>query len=111
MLEAFTEMQSQRISPDSYTYPAIWAACAQLLDMESDLPVINRVFELTAKSGMIDKLLFNNLLRYLPAKYLQKKIGTEADVKDLTVKDLPKEWTSNIKLGRNRSFKHNKRKV
>ncbi|EJK76927.1 hypothetical protein THAOC_01276 [Thalassiosira oceanica] len=110
VLEALTEMQSERISPDSYTYPAIWAACAQLLDMESDLAVINRVFELTAKSGMVDRLLFNNLRRYLPAKYLARKIGTEADVKGLTVKDLPKEWTSNVNLGRNRSFKHSKRK-
>mmetsp|Transcript_8857 Transcript_8857/g.18945 ORF Transcript_8857/g.18945 Transcript_8857/m.18945 type:complete len:101 (-) Transcript_8857:95-397(-) len=85
---------------DSYTWPAVWKLCENLLDAEKDISWINRVFEYTVKSGAINELLFNNIRRFLPKEYLKKKIKTEKDVYDLTVHDLPSEWTRNVTLGK-----------
>jgi hypothetical protein len=65
---------------------------------------INRVFDLTVRSGLVNELLLNNMRRFLPAQYLQKKLEkklkTNVDVRKLTVHQLPPEWTCNVKLGR-----------
>lgn len=102
VLNALLELQEhEHLRPDLYTWPAVWNACQFLLDLKKDMAWINRVFELTIRSGYVNEYLFNNLRRYLPPLYLQKKIKTEKDIAELTVHDLPREWTCNVKLSRN----------
>ena len=101
VLNALIELQDiNHLNADAYTWPAVWKACENLLDVNRDLNWINRIFELTIKSGYVNELLFNNLRRFLPPQYLQKKLSTDKDVRQLTVHDLPREWTRNVKLGR-----------
>mmetsp|Transcript_5755 Transcript_5755/g.11520 ORF Transcript_5755/g.11520 Transcript_5755/m.11520 type:complete len:1102 (+) Transcript_5755:87-3392(+) len=100
-IKALLELQKKsNMHADSYTWPAVWKLCENLLDAEKDISWINRVFEYTVKSGAINELLFNNIRRFLPKEYLKKKIKTEKDVYDLTVHDLPSEWTRNVTLGK-----------
>ena len=94
---------------DAYTWPAVWKACESLLDVKRDLAWINRIFELTIKSGHVNKLLFNNMRRFLPQQYLQKKLKTDLDVYQITVHDLPSEWTCNVKLGPRDEKRHGPR--
>lgn len=101
MVNALVELQeSKQLRPDAYTWPAVWKACQNQLDFKTDSARINRMFELTVKSGSVNELLFNNMRRFLPPQYLQKKLKTTEDVRLLTVHDLPPEWTCNVKLGR-----------
>ena len=75
VLNALIELQdSADLQPDTYTWPAVWKACENLLDVNRDMAWINRIFELTTKSGAVNVLLFNNLKRFLPSQYLQKKL-------------------------------------
>ena len=75
VLKFLGELQgSDHMSVDSYTWPAVWKACENLLDVEKDMAWINHVFELTIRSGHVNELLFNNMRRLLPAQYLQKKL-------------------------------------
>ncbi len=57
---------------------------------------------------MVNELLFNNMRRFLPAQYfekkLEKKLNTNVDMKQLTVHQLPPEWICNAKLGRDRKI-------
>lgn len=95
---------SDHLRADNYTWPAVWKACENLLDVKKDMVWINRVFDLTVRSGLVNELLLNNMRRFLPAQYLQKKLEkklkTNVDVRKLTVHQLPPEWTCNVKLGR-----------
>ncbi len=101
VLNALIELQdSADLQPDTYTWPAVWKACENLLDVNRDMAWINRIFELTTKSGAVNELLFNNLRRFLPSQYLQKKLKSTKNIQRLTVHDLPPEWTSSVKLGR-----------
>jgi len=103
VVNALIDLQgNNRLSPDAYTWPAVWKACQNHLDVKKDLAWINRIFELTIKSGSVNELLFNNMRGFLPRQYMQKKLNTTEDVQRLTVHDLPLEWTCNAKLGRNR---------
>ncbi|KAL7541009.1 hypothetical protein ACHAXR_010558 [Thalassiosira sp. AJA248-18] len=116
VLNALIELLDHKhLRADLYTWPAVWNACQELLEFKKDLAWINRIFELTIKSGFVNEYLFNNLRRYLPPQYLQKKLKTTKDVQQLTVLDLPPEWTCNVKLARghreNRSNKHTRSKV
>lgn len=61
------------------------------------------VFELCTRNGAISELVFNNMRNFLPPQYLQKKLNTDRDVFSMTVRDLPPEWTCNVKLRRNRN--------
>ena len=104
VLNALVELQgNNNLRPDAYTWPAVWKACQNQLDVKRDLAWINRIFELTIKSGSVNELLFNNMRGFLPPQYLQKKLKTTKDVQQLTVHDLPPEWTCNVKNGRIRS--------
>ena len=104
MINALKELQDRtHLRTDLYTWPAVWSACQELLDIKEDIAWINHVFGLTIRSGFVNEYLFNNLRRYLPPKYLQKKINTTVNVEELTVRDLPREWSSNIKLSRRRN--------
>eukprot|EP00804_Cyclotella_cryptica_P012196 CCRYP_009871-RA/>CCRYP_009871-RA protein AED:0.05 eAED:0.05 QI:118/1/1/1/1/1/6/214/1064 len=104
VLNTLTELQENaRLRPDSYTWPAIWKACENLLDIEQDIQRINMVFELCVRSGAISELVFSNMRNFLPPQYLQKKLNTTGNVKKLTVRDLPPEWTCNVKLRRIRN--------
>lgn len=110
-LNALIELQgSNHLRPDAYTWPAVWKVCQNHLDVKRDLAWINRIFELTIKSGSMNQLLFNNVRAFLPAQYLQKKIKTTKDVQRLTVHDLPPEWTSNANIGWDRRRGNHKRK-
>lgn len=101
VINALIEIQeSDQLRPDLYTWPAVWNACQELLDFKRDLAWINRIFELTVRSGMVNEYLFNNMRNYLPPQYLQKKLKTTKDVHHLTPYDLPTEWTRNVKLAR-----------
>ena len=101
VLNALIDLQNnQHLTADSYTWPAVWKACKNLLDVKRDIAWINRIFNLTVRDRLVGELLFNNMRRYLPAKYLQKKLNTNADVQKMTVHHLPPEWTCNVKLGR-----------
>jgi pentatricopeptide repeat protein len=100
VLNAFSEMQASGFRPDGYTWPAIWQACQCHLDVNTDLPKINSLFDLTVNSGAFNELLFNNIRGFLPPSYLQKKLNRKDDVNALTVHDLPATWTRNVKLGR-----------
>lgn len=103
VLSSLVELQdSEHLSSDSYTWPAVWKACENLLDVNKDMAWINHVFELTIRSGSVNELLFNNMRRFLPAQYLQKKLKTNVNVHQLTVHELPSDWTCNAKLGMNR---------
>lgn len=103
VLNALIELQGDKhLNPDVYTWPAVWKTCENQLDLKKDLVWINRVFDLTIKSGKVDELLFNNMRNFLPPQYLQKKLKTTVDVQSLTVHDLPPAWTCNVKLGRER---------
>jgi hypothetical protein len=68
---------------------------------------INMVFELCTRSGAISELVFNNMRNFLPPTFLQKKLNTNKDVFKLTVRDLPSEWTANVKLRRERHKQRN----
>jgi len=104
VLNALIELQDMdHLHPDTYTWPAVWKACENLLDIERDMTWINRIFELTIKSGHINELLFNNMRRYLPEQYLQSKLKTKTPLNQLTVRDLPNEWTRHAKLGRDQT--------
>jgi hypothetical protein len=100
VLSAFGEIQEKQLRTDAYTWPAIWQACQCHLDVNTDLPKINSLFDLTAKSGVFNELLFNSIRGFLPPSYLQKKLNRTEDVKSLSVHDLPEQWTRNVKLGR-----------
>ena len=103
VLSSLIELQdSKYLRSDSYTWPAVWKACENLLDVEKDMAWINHVFELTIRSGSINELLFNNMRRFLPAKYIQNKLKTNMDVHRMTVHQLPSDWTCNVKLNRDR---------
>ena len=103
VLNALIELQeNEHLHADNYTWPAVWKACENLLDVERDLAWINRIFELTIKAGFVNELLFSNMRNFLPPQYLQKKLKTTKDVRQLSVHDLPQEWTCNAKLGRDR---------
>ena len=95
---------SDHLRADNYTWPAVWKACENLLEVKKDMVWINRVFDLTVRSGLVNELLLNNMRRFLPAQYfqkkLEKKLKTNVDVRKLTVHQLPPEWTCNVKLGR-----------
>ena len=118
VLNALIELQdSEHMTADNYTWPAIWKACENLLDVKRDMEWINRVFDMTTRSGMVNELLFNNMRRFLPAHYLQKKLEKKlkanVDVHQLCVHQLPREWTCNVKLGRDPrgSFNRENRRV
>lgn len=105
VLSALIDLEdSDHLRADNYTWPAVWKACENLLDVKKDMVWINRVFDLTVRSGLVNELLLNNMQRFLPAQYLQKKLEkklkTNVDVRKLTVHQLPPEWTCNVKLGR-----------
>jgi len=101
VLTALKEINEDKdLRADAYTWPAIWQACQCLLDVKTDLPQMNSLFDLTVKDGAFNELLFNNIRGFLPASYLQKKLNRQDDVKTLTVHDLPPQWTCNVKLGR-----------
>ena len=101
VLGSLIELQDNKnLRSDSYTWPAVWKACENLLDVEKDMAWINHVFELTIRSGSLNELLFNNMRRFLPAQYLQKKLKTNMNVHRMTVHELPSDWTCNAKLGR-----------
>ena len=100
VLAAFAELQDNGLSPDGYTWPAIWQACQCHLDINTDLPQINSLFDITVKNGAFNELLFNSLRGFLPPSFLQKKLNRKDDVHTLTVHDLPQQWTANVKLGR-----------
>ncbi len=105
VLSALIDLEdSDHLRADNYTWPAVWKACENLLDVKKDMVWINRVFDLTVRSGLVNELLLNNMRRFLPAQYLQKKLEkklkTNVDVRKLTVHQLPPEWTCNVKLGR-----------
>ncbi len=104
VLNTLTQLQENtRLQPDSYTWPAIWKACENLLDTEQDIQRINMVFDLCVRNGAISELVFNNIRNFLPPQYLQKKLNTTGNIKQLTVRDLPSEWTCNVKLRRIRN--------
>ena len=109
VLTALIGLQDLDLHADAYTWPAVWKACENLLDVKRDLAWINRVFELTIKSGLVNELLFNNMRRFLPQQYLQKKLKTDLDVYQITVHDLPSEWTRNVKLGSRDEKRHRPR--
>ena len=101
VINALIEIQESTVlRTDLYTWPAIWNACQLLLDFKRDLAWINRIFELTVRSGQVNEYLFNNMRNYLPPQYLQKKLKTMTAVDQLTPYDLPHEWTCNVKLAR-----------
>jgi len=107
VLNALIDLEdSDHLRADNYTWPAVWKACENLLDVKRDIVWINRVFDLTVRSGLVNELLFNNMRRFLPAQYfqkkLEKKLNTYVDVGQLTVHQLPPEWICNAKLGRDR---------
>jgi hypothetical protein len=107
VLNALKDLEdSDHLRADNYTWPAVWKACENLLDVKRDIVWINRVFDLTVRSGLVNELLFNNMRRFLPAPYLQKKLekklNTNVDMGQLTVHQLPREWICNAKLGRDR---------
>ena len=107
VLSALIDLEdSDHLRADNYTWPAVWKACENLLDVRRDIVWINRVFDLTVRSGMVNELLFNNMRRFLPAQYfqkkLEKKLNTNVDMGQLTVHQLPPEWICNVKLGRDR---------
>ena len=103
MLSALIEVQdNDNLRADAYTWPAVWKACENLLDVKRDLAWINHIFELTVKSGYVNELLFNNMRKMLPPQYLQKKLKTKDDVQLWTVHELPPDWTRNAKLQRDR---------
>ena len=77
----------------------------KLLDLKQDIQRINMVFEWCTRNGAISELLFNNMRNFLPPQYLQKKLNTTRDIYALTAHDLPPEWTSNVKLARQRHSK------
>ena len=107
VLSSLVELQdSKHLRSDSYTWPAVWKACENLLDIEKDMGWINHVFELTIRSGCVNQLLFNNMRRFLPAEYLQKKLKTNMDVHRMTVHELPSGWTCNAKLNRDRGQRY-----
>ena len=104
VLDALLELKdNRRLRYDSYTWPAIWKACENLLDIQRDLTWINRIFELCIRSGSMSERVFNNIRNFLPPKYLQKKLQTTRNVNELTAHDLPAQWTSSVKLGRNQN--------
>lgn len=104
VLNTLTDLQeNSRLQPDSYTWPAIWKACENLLDTEQDIQRINMVFELCVRSGAISELVFSNMRNFLPPQFLQKKLKTTGDISKLTVRDLPPQWTCNVKLRRIRN--------
>lgn len=106
ILNALIELQNNaQLSADGYTWPAVWKACENLLDVNRDIAWINRVFDLTVRDGLVNELLFNNIRRFLPKRYLQKKLDTNMDVHKLTVRQLPSSWTCNVTLGK--GFKEN----
>ena len=111
VLTALIGLQDLDLRADAYTWPAVWKACENLLDVKRDLAWINRVFELTIKSGLVNELLFNNMRRFLPQQYLQKKLKTDLDVYQITVHDLPSEWTRNVKLGSRDEKRHRPREI
>ena len=105
VLSALIDLEdSDHLRADNYTWPAVWKACENLLDVKKDMVWINHIFDLTVRSGLVNELLLNNMRRFLPAQYLQKKLEkklkTNVDVRKLTVHQLPPEWTCNVKLGR-----------
>lgn len=110
VLSSLIELQENKnLRSDNYTWPAVWKACENLLDVEKDMAWINHVFELTVRSGSINELLFNNMRRFLPAQYLQKKLKTKLDVHRMTVHQLPSDWTCNAKSSRSHGTKYRRK--
>lgn len=107
LLNALLEMKDKRLRPDLYTWPAIWSACRQLLDVKKEFARINRMFDLTIESGLVNEYLFNSLRNILPPHYLQKKLNTTKPIDQLTAHDLPAEWTCNVTLKRDRMRRDN----
>ncbi|KAL9189384.1 hypothetical protein ACHAXT_009059 [Thalassiosira profunda] len=115
LLSALIELQEHtHLRPDLYTWPAVWKATRNLLDTRRDathVTWINRIFDLTIQSGFVNEYLWNNLRNNLPAEYLQKRLGATGSIKDITVHDLPPEWTCNVRLGKKDDTKKPKGKT
>ena len=55
----------------------------------------------------MSELVFNNMRNFLPPQYLQQKLNTTYNVKELSVRDLPPEWSRNVRLRRQRNRSSN----
>jgi len=87
--------RSDRLRPDTYTYPAIFRAGEELLDTSSsseDLELIRNLFTMCCEDGLVSDLLLNNMKNFLPKDFLSLLWNTENDPSKVNVRDLPAEW-------------------
>ena len=98
---AFKALQELRecegVSPDLYTYPAIFRAGEELLGRShEDLESLRSIFNLCCQDGLVDALVMKNMVNFLPRDFMTSLLRTKKDPAKVRLNDLPREWKSNI---------------
>jgi PPR repeat. len=92
---------SKDLSPDLFTYPAIFRAGEELLTFtEHNLQRYRNLFEMASEDGLVDALLLKNMVNLLPKPLMQSLLGTGKELSEVRLNDLPREWRRNIYKGK-----------
>lgn len=108
-LDALTELRhTRKLKPDLYTYPAIIRALEELKGKsEETMQMVEEVFRMCCKDGMVDALVLKNLSNNLRKDLLQRLLGMESEKSQVRLNDLPPEWSRNIYDVRKRFHRQN----
>jgi pentatricopeptide repeat protein len=101
-MSALDSIRSSKVlSPDLFTYPAIFRAGEELLTFtENNLERYRSLFHMACEDGLVDALLLKNMVNLLPKVLLRSLLGTEKDPSEVRLNDLPREWRRNIYKGK-----------
>jgi hypothetical protein len=95
-LKTLKEMRQagrEKIAPNQYTYPAMFTACADLLQPEKGNKHILEIFLLCCKDGLLDAKVLNLLKQMAPDILARFARPTSSGVIELS--DFPTEWSAN----------------
>jgi len=100
-MNALRDIRSSKdLSPDLFTYPAIFRAGEELLTFtDVNLERFRVLFQMACEDGLVDALLLKNMVNFLPNTFLHSLLGTEKEPSEVRLNDLPSAWRRNIYKG------------
>jgi len=85
--------------PDHTTYGTVLRACSSLLPPSDDRRelVVDSIFRQACQDGLVGKMVLTQLRFAASSDQFHKLTGLEKDAKEVSIADLPRSWTCNVR--------------